>query len=76
MTQQNSEQPESFHLGSSIGTAESLAEAHKRIKVLEEALNRIHGILCGWYPTPLERMQALYAASRKARSAMEPRNEH
>jgi hypothetical protein len=27
MTQQNSEQPESFHLGSSIGTAESLAAA-------------------------------------------------
>jgi hypothetical protein len=25
MTQQNSEQPESFHLGSSIGTVESLA---------------------------------------------------
>jgi hypothetical protein len=26
MTQQNSEQPESFHLGSSIGTAESLTK--------------------------------------------------
>jgi hypothetical protein len=28
MTQQNSEQPESFHLGSSIGTAESRAAKH------------------------------------------------
>jgi hypothetical protein len=31
MTQQNSEQPESFHLGSSIGTAESLGCAHLQI---------------------------------------------